>query len=568
MPSNSIPHYLYKRNHTWWFRKRFVSEGNAIEYRLSLQTANFQRARLLALRLQTLCQQMVASLGAPKKLKNGVMEKSAQEQIKAKLRAKIAEWTAEETEHWFCGSARNEGDLNDYLETLDMVVSDLKERIAYDDKPSLHRTEADTILDELPHLKATLSEYDYQVIARMVAQAKVKSLQDTRAIILGGNADWLSGPALKETRADDVEIHLLSEMIRKYQAENVDKELVEKTQGKYAHSLALTISFFGDVPVSEITVSDGRALRELLTSLPDNLAAKDMLKTPLRELIAKKKSLKTISTATANDHLMKVRRFFQWMLDTGYLPYDNPIPKEHLPRPKTLNKEARHSFSDEDATKVFNHWLFTAHQGILSKEIQHPHHFWLPLLCLFTGIRPNEACLLYVDDVELVKDVWCIRIDNRFAEQRLKTPNALRLIPVHNCLIEIGFIRFIEDVKALTTENGRLFPEIKAIKGYHSHKPGEWFNRNLRDKLGLATGSTLYTFRHAFRDKLVMLNATDEYLNRLMGHKGSPYGSSLLNDVSLMKELIDKLDFSTIVQNVKPYTSMKSFRNVAGKVRS
>ncbi|ENE4182950.1 hypothetical protein ABNH39_004047 [Enterobacter kobei] len=112
-----------------------------------------------------------------------MMDKSAQEQIRAKLRAKVAEWTAEETEHWFCGSTRNEGNLNDYLETLDMVVSDLKERIAYDDKPSLHRAEASTVLDELPHLKATLSEYDYQVIARMVAQAKVKSLQDTRAII-------------------------------------------------------------------------------------------------------------------------------------------------------------------------------------------------------------------------------------------------------------------------------------------------------------------------------------------------------------------------------------------------
>ncbi len=46
MPSNSILHYLYKRNHTWWFRKRFVSEGNAIEYRLSLHTASFQHARL------------------------------------------------------------------------------------------------------------------------------------------------------------------------------------------------------------------------------------------------------------------------------------------------------------------------------------------------------------------------------------------------------------------------------------------------------------------------------------------------------------------------------------------
>ena len=37
----------------------------------------------------------------PKKLKNCMMEKSAQVQIKAKLRAKIAKWTAEETEHWF-----------------------------------------------------------------------------------------------------------------------------------------------------------------------------------------------------------------------------------------------------------------------------------------------------------------------------------------------------------------------------------------------------------------------------------------------------------------------------------
>ena len=56
-----------------------------------------------------------------------MMEKSVQ--IKVKLRAKITKWTAEETEHWFCGSAHNEGDLNDYLETLDMVVSDLKEHI-------------------------------------------------------------------------------------------------------------------------------------------------------------------------------------------------------------------------------------------------------------------------------------------------------------------------------------------------------------------------------------------------------------------------------------------------------
>ncbi|CAM7119909.1 site-specific integrase [Enterobacter kobei] len=203
----------------------------------------------------------------------------------------------------------------------------------------------------------------------------------------------------------------------------------------------------------------------------------------------------------------------------------------------------------------------------MTTKIQHPHHFWLPLLCLFTGIRPNEACLLYVDDIELVGKVWCIRIDKRFDEQRLKTPNALRYIPLHKCLLEIGFLRYVHDFRTLVGGNSRLFPEIKAIKGYHSHKPGEWFNRNIRGKQGLDPSSTLYTFRHAFRDKLVMLNATDEYLNRLMGHQGSPYGSSLLTDVTCMKELIDKIEFASIVHGIKPYANLQDFRNVAGRTK-
>ena len=63
MPSNNIPHHLYKRNHTWWFRKRFVFQSSAIEFRVSLKTTNLSRARLLALHLQPLCLRLVTSLG-------------------------------------------------------------------------------------------------------------------------------------------------------------------------------------------------------------------------------------------------------------------------------------------------------------------------------------------------------------------------------------------------------------------------------------------------------------------------------------------------------------------------
>ena len=86
MSSNSIPHYLYKRNHTWCVQKAFRISGQCNRVQAEPANSKFQRARLLALRLQTLCQQMVTSLGAQKteEWHDGKIS------TRAKLRAKIA----------------------------------------------------------------------------------------------------------------------------------------------------------------------------------------------------------------------------------------------------------------------------------------------------------------------------------------------------------------------------------------------------------------------------------------------------------------------------------------------
>ncbi len=563
MPSNSIPHYLYKRNHTWWFRKRFVEQGSAIEFRMSLKTANLDRARLLALRLLPLCLRLVRSLGAPNQKKN-LMDDKTKETIDAVLRAQVAEWTAEETERWFSRSGRTEGDLNRLLEDIDTLMSDLKERVAFDDRPQLHQAEANTVLDKLPHLKASLSDYDLQDIAREVAHAKIESLQETRNIILGRKSGWrrASSSVVPVTTAPEQEVHLLADMISKYQGENEIKKHVKKTQNKYAQCLALTISFFGNVSVNSITVAKGRDFREMLLTLPVGLATKDMLDNSLPELLSQIKATKFITTATANSHLEKTRRFFEWMQATGHLTNENPIPKEPLPAPKRNNKAARHSMSDTDATRVFSHRIFTQHRGVLTKKaIQHPHHFWLPLLCLFTGMRPSEACQLYAEDVELVGDCWCLRIDDRFEGQSLKTPSAQRYVPIHHKFVEIGFIKFVEDIRASQGQDVRLFPEITPVQGYFSHTPGKWFNHNLRDKQNLPKEATLYAFRHAFRDKLFAQHPSPEYLQRMMGHQGSDYGLPLPTDVTQMKHLIDNIDFSTITSQVRPYTSLQLFQS-------
>ncbi|TPD65058.1 hypothetical protein FJP64_12380 [Kosakonia cowanii] len=565
MPSSSIPNYLYKRNHVWWFRKRFVANGNVIEYRLSLQTSRLDQARVFALRLQTLCLQMVDSLRGPKNEKNSTMDKTVQEQIKASLRAKIAEWTAEETERWFSGTKRSEGDLNRYIETLDMLLSDLKERIAYDDKPFQHQAEANTILDELPHLKASLNQSDLQFIARQVSQAKVKSLQETRAIILGGVSE-MTAPFLSTDIAPysvQEDSPTLSELFEKYNEENIAKKLARRTEKKYDWYRALIISFFGDVPVHTITGAMGRQFYESLSKLPKGLQKNLLLPAMLSELIAKNHS-ESICLATASGHHGKINQFFDWVVDKKYISV-SPFPSKGIPMPKKNHKDDRQAITEAEAKRVFSHPLFVSHKGVKTKLVQHPHHYFLPLICLFTGMRAGEVAQLYIDDIEYAGNVACIHVGKRHNDQWLKTPNAKRYIPVHDDLIQLGFLKFIADLKERVGEGSRLFPNIPLITDSYSAKPSEWFISNFRDKQNEPTHVTLHGFRHMFRDKLVNLTDSDERICRLMGHKTSNYGSSLLADQQVMQALVNSVDVKSIVSMVKPYTSLAMFHQLNGR---
>ncbi|HGW5509019.1 TPA: tyrosine-type recombinase/integrase [Citrobacter koseri] len=565
MPSNNIHHHLYKRNHTWWFRKRFVFQSSAIEFRVSLKTTNLSRARLLALHLQPLCLRLVTSLGGHSLGKKS-MDKTVQEQISARLRAQVAEWTAEETERWFSRSNRTEGDLNQILENIDMHMSDLKERIACDDKPHLHQAEANTILDKLPHVRASLSEDDIKEIAREVASAKVESLQETRDIILGRKSRMFSLQATAPHPASPVEQQeslTLSQLFEQYTNENKAKKLAGRTYKKYDWYRALVISFFGDIQIHTITGAMGRQLYENLTKLPLNLQKEDLLSASLLEII-EKSTAQPIGLVTANGHHGKIAQFFDWVVDRKHIQ-TSPFPSKGLPLPKKNHKDDRQAITDAEAKLVFNQPLFTSHQGFKTTLVQHPHHFFLPLICLTTGMRTGEVAQLYIDDIEDVKGVSCIRVDRRHDDQWLKTPNAKRYIPLHEELIRLGFLRFVSDLTEKFGKNSRLFPNIPLIQDSYSAKPSEWFIANFRNSLDQPKHVTLHGFRHMFRDKLTNVTDSDERICRLMGHQTSNYGSSLPPEQQAMKELVNSIDFHSIVSDVKPYTSLSMFHKLNGR---
>lgn len=565
MTTIKLPHYLYQRGSIWWFRKAIPSTISRKDIRLSLKTSHLSTARSLALLLNNHYNRLINS-------HTGIhtMTENQLNFFQFQLRKLIKLWWQREMEDFHGDFDKGIEELNDLLHVATEQIEAHHIRImgkSYRDNTKNKRIASKLLMeitDKIPDEENKLTDTDYQQLALMVDQASLQHYKHLSQYFTDLKPEWLSETVSITDAQFNASIAseriLLSELIKKYQAENIEKEHSKKTQNKYAQCLALTISYFDDIFVDTITPEQGRHFREVLKSLPIGLKTKDMQQSPLHELIKKSGQTQTISVQTANSHLQKVSHFFDWGVSLGYLT-QNPIPQEPLPTPRINHKDDRLVITNEEATKVFNHPIFTKHQGIKTKKIQQPYHFWLPLICLFTGMRPGEACQLYTNDIENVNGVMCIRIDNRYEQQRLKTPNAKRYIPIHQQLIELGFLVFVNDKTKLHPENRRLFPEIKLIQDSFATKPGEWFNRNLRDRQSLPDHVTLYSFRHYFRDKLLAQHPSDEYLNKIMGHQTSSYGSSLPNDQKAMKELINQLEYSSIVAQVLTYPNLAIFHS-------
>src|SRR6516225_715826 len=87
--------------------------------------------------------------------------------------------------------------------------------------------------------------------------------------------------------------------------------------------------------------------------------------------------------------------------------------------------------------------------------------FWLPLLALFSGARRADLASLQVKNVDVVEGVPCFTFEeDKIIGKRLKTPTAIRTVPVHPQLIELGWLRYVDDVRHRDGVDAWLFAPI------------------------------------------------------------------------------------------------------------
>jgi integrase len=166
--------------------------------------------------------------------------------------------------------------------------------------------------------------------------------------------------------------------------------------------------------------------------------------------------------------------------------------------------------------------------------------FWLPLLCLFMGLRPNEACQMSADDVKRTsKGTWYVDIvasdDDDAAgpgAKTLKTTSSRRKVPIHPELIKIGFLSFAKGQNKAS--GSRLFPDVKPDQ-YGNH--ASYALKRFRDSflpaaITLNPRQAFYSFRHNFRDALRQIGAPPDALQALGGWSQGKLTSDSYGDKS------------------------------------
>lgn len=153
--------------------------------------------------------------------------------------------------------------------------------------------------------------------------------------------------------------------------------------------------------------------------------------------------------------------------------------------------------------------------------------YWLPLLSIFTGARPNELCQMLPGDVKCsATGTWYLDVVASFDDddlgitqpgKTLKTATSRRKIPIHPELLELGFVEFAKARQQTKAE--RLFSHLKkdVYGNWAAYSLKRFRESFLPEAITVGPRQTFYSFRHSFRDALRRSDAGPDTLKALGG---------------------------------------------------
>ena len=287
------------------------------------------------------------------------------------------------------------------------------------------------------------------------------------------------------------------------------------------YSLNLMIEEWGDVPIGSVTRELSTNFKGHIRKLPKNRNKNPLYRDKNYHELVKMNVKDSIHTTTINKHIGYCSSFYEWSINHGYSTI-NPfkglkLKKESRPR------DERDRFTEKDLKKIFQKENYNHFTKIEDRRYE---LWWTPLIGVFSGLRLGEITSLYIDNVREIKGshrekrlCFDIVVEPERTDKHLKTQSSRRIVPVHDTLIELGLIEFIQLLKIKDPKRERLFQELKYKSGNYNQNVSRWFNTRYLPSLGLKTDKkNFHSFRHTVSDHLKQKGVEPHFVNELLGH--------------------------------------------------
>ncbi|MPW38096.1 site-specific integrase, partial [Vibrio sp. B1Z05] len=143
---------------------------------------------------------------------------------------------------------------------------------------------------------------------------------------------------------------------------------------------------------------------------------------------------------------------------------------------------------------------------------------WVTMMQLYMGLRPSEACQLETHDVSLSSTIPYIKITDAGEKQHVKNKHAIRTIPIHSMLLQLGFTHYV---------NGRREKQLFDYEPLNINQ--DWSKKyrtqfgKLQSKMGMKPHirPTAYGLRHTFIDTLKQQGIAETQVAEIVGHTNS-----------------------------------------------
>lgn len=337
----------------------------------------------------------------------------------------------------------------------------------------------------------------------------------------------------------------LFELVKVYNGEASRHNVSNAQKDKINKRIETINLLLNNKKIRDITADDLQELVYLVKFLPPRLNKTEAYSN-IKKIIeyGKKHPENCISDKTASDYIQNLKTLFAWACKRKYIK-ENPIDEIDIPVFETTKTTAKYqSFTVQQLQKIFHSEFYSKHWD---NNRQRRSFFWIGLLGLYTGARLNEICQLQFDDIQEEDGIKFISI-NENDGKHVKTKAGIRKIPIHQELIKLGFLEFVNFMKKQSpAKNKRIFMDlVPNTRGELSAQPSKWFGK-LLDSLGLKEkGLVFHSFRHTVRTILRNNNCPIDRVQRLCGWEGSNSLSEHYGTISikvLAKALNEQLVF-------------------------